>query len=225
MGGQALHFRLAGINNQNFLMRDEETGSWWQQASGKAIFGPFRGQSLELVISDELSYQLWASESPLGQVLKPVAEDASLYESDWEAEVQKLPTVISFPGTGLNPRDLVVGLAISGDSRAIPISALLAQSPVQDRVGGRPVLVVIAPDGKSVRAFLSEIDGAALEFFRKTDSAQFILVDSSKGSEWDFRGCAISGAYAGKCLQPVAALKDYWFDWRNYHPATSLYRR
>ena len=31
-------------------------------------------------------------------------------------------------------------------------------------------------------------------------------------------------AAQGKCLDRVPALKDYWFDWRNYHPDTSIYK-
>jgi len=53
--GQRLTFRLAGINNQNFLMRDEETGTYWQQISGAAISGPLKGRQLTLVHSDELT--------------------------------------------------------------------------------------------------------------------------------------------------------------------------
>ena len=34
--GLRLTFHLAGINNQNFVMRDEETGTYWQQISGAA---------------------------------------------------------------------------------------------------------------------------------------------------------------------------------------------
>ena len=37
MDGRELHFRLGGVNNQNFLMYDEETGSWWQQVSGDLL--------------------------------------------------------------------------------------------------------------------------------------------------------------------------------------------
>jgi len=48
--GRTLHFHLAGINNQNFIMRDEETGSWWQQVTGEAIFGPLKGRRLKLVL-------------------------------------------------------------------------------------------------------------------------------------------------------------------------------
>ena len=42
MNGRVLHFYLAGINNQNFLMRDKETGTWWQQITGKALYGPLQ---------------------------------------------------------------------------------------------------------------------------------------------------------------------------------------
>ena len=35
--------------------------------------------------------------------------------------------------------------------------------------------------------------------------------------EWNFQGCAVSGKAAGLCLEPVEAIKDYWFDWRNYN--------
>jgi Protein of unknown function (DUF3179) len=86
------------------------------------------------------------------------------------------------------------------------------------------VLVVAGPDGKSVRAFASRLDGSDIEFFRKSGTADFVLVDSVNGSEWNFRGCAVSGLASGKCLEALPAIKDYWFDWRNYHPETTVYR-
>jgi len=61
-GGLVLTFHLAGINNQNFLMRDDQTGSYWQQITGEAVSGPLRGRRLTLVASDELSFGLWAAE-------------------------------------------------------------------------------------------------------------------------------------------------------------------
>jgi len=51
----------------------------------------------------------------------------------------------------------------------------------------------------------------------------WILLDTTTASEWNFQGCAISGPALGKCLDRVPALKDYWFDWRNYHPDTTIY--
>jgi hypothetical protein len=50
------------------------------------------------------------------------------------------------------------------------------------------------------------------------------LVDGTTASQWNFQGCAVSGPAQGKCLARVPALKDYWFDWRNYHPDTTVYK-
>lgn len=224
LGGRELHFRLAGINNQNFLMRDEETGSWWQQVTGKAIFGPLKGHVLELAPSDELTFGLWKQESPAGQVLAPVVADERHYENNWEPEVQKLPVPLSFPGSGLQSREVVVGLEVGGASRAYPLNLLSTQAPIQDRVAGTPILLALGPDRKSVRAFVSRLQGVDLELFRKSGSPEWLLVDSSSGSEWNFQGCATAGPAKGACLERLAALKDYWFDWRNYHPETSIYR-
>ena len=204
-------------------MRDEETGSWWQQINGKAIFGPLKGQTLELVSMDELTFGLWKQESPTGLVLAPVVKDQAEYDSNWEAEIQKLPVVLTFPGTPLQPRDVVIGLEVGGTSRAYPLATIMKQSPVQEKLGGVPILLTVGPDGKSVRAFISRMDGAELELFRKTGNT-WALIDSSTGSEWNFQGCAISGPAQGKCLQKITALKDFWFDWRNYHPTTTVYR-
>ena len=220
-----LHFYLAGINNQNFLMRDKETGTWWQQITGKAIYGPLKGSVLTLAPSDELSFGLWKAESPGGQVLKAVAKDQKEYDSKWEAEVEKLPLVVTFPGTELKSRDVVVGIDLSGESKAYPVDTIFKQSPIQDRVGGNPVLILGGPDGKSVRGFMSKLKDEDVEFFRKSGTPDMVLVDSSTASEWNFKGCAISGPATGTCLAALPAIKDYWFDWRNYHPDTSIYHR
>jgi uncharacterized protein DUF3179 len=265
VNGQALHFYLAGINNQNFLMRDKETGTWWQQITGKAIYGALKGSTLDLIESDELSFGEWKSEVSDGKVLAQVPKYVKEYDPDWEPAVAKLPIVISFPGTELKSRDVVVGLEVDGPGRAYPWDTLVKQSPIMDRVNGIPMLIAVGPDGKSFRAFISRVDGKDTEFFLKREdpsvtrpaqpkaeadaaaqasakpdskadpqSAQpatavspssWTLLDSATASEWNFQGCAISGPANGKCLNRVPALKDYWFDWRNYHPKTSVYRR
>ena len=232
VSGRALHFYLAGINNQNFLMRDEETGTWWQQITGKAIYGPLQGAALELVLSDELTFGEWRSESPAGQVLAPIAKYTKEYDPNWEPDVAKLPVVISFPGTELKSRDVVIGVTINGAARAYPWETFAKQSPVLDRVNGAPLLLVLGPDGKSFRVFVSRVDGRDAEFFLQTNSSPddksenktWTLLETLTDSQWNFQGCATSGPAQGKCLDRVPALKDYWFDWRNYHVDTTVYK-
>ena len=209
-------------------MRDWETGSWWQQITGKAIYGPLRGASLDLVLSDELTFGEWRTEFPSGQVLAPVPKYVKEYDSNWEPDVAKLPVVISFPGTELKSRDVVVGLTVNGTARAYPWDSFAKQSPVLDRVNGTPLLLVLGPDGKSFRIFISRVDGKDAEFFLQGEDNgkhDWLLIDTTTASQWNFQGCATSGPAQGRCLEQVPALKDYWFDWRNYHPDTTVYKR
>jgi len=224
INGLVLTFHLAGINNQNFLMRDEETGTFWQQISGRAISGPLAGAQLTPVHSDELTFALWRSEAPNGTVLKPLPKDAREYETkDWDVRMAKARTVLDFPNSGLQSRDLVLGVQAFGASRAYPVERILAARLIEDRLGSEPILIVVGPDGESIRVFQAKVNEqtVAPEFYRTGN----VMMDSETGSEWNFSGCAVKGNRAGACLQPVDALKDYWFDWRNYHPETTIFRR
>jgi len=228
--GRVLHFHLAGINNQNFIMRDEETGSWWQQVSGKAIHGPLQGHQLKSVFHDEPSFAIWKGEQPNGRVLKPdekIVAKNEYEKPDWEARYEKLRVV---EGTDVDkrlpPRTLVMGITLNGKSVAYPLSALQKQSPIIDMVGAVPVVVALGEDNRSVRAFERTVDGRTLEFFQKKDdkNPQFQLIDAETGSTWNFEGKATSGPLAGRQLKKVFVLEDYWFDWRIYHPDTSIYQ-
>ncbi len=229
MAGLRLTFHLAGINNQNFLMRDEQTGTYWQQISGKAVSGPLRGSQLPFVHSDELNFGTWQSEEPQGTVLQDAAEYRFGYaRKDWDVRMQRAPTVIDFREHGLKARDLMLGIQAFGASRAFPFDQVIREKLVEDRVGAEPVLLVVGADGQSVRAFRDRVPGVlgAPEFYRVSGNQPgALLMDAATGSEWNFQGCAVSGKIKGICLEPLEVLKDYWFDWRNFNPSTTVYGR
>jgi hypothetical protein len=176
VNGQQLHFHLAGINNQNFIMRDEETGSWWQQVSGEAILGPLKGQKLRSVFHDEVTFGLWKKEQQHGRVLKPdpTVSEKSYPPANWDERMSKVPVNISQKlDQTLAPRTLIVGVTVGEKSKAYPFEALVKQSPIIDDVSGVPIFLVVGRDGKSVRGFQRIVDGRKLEFFAKKDSDQF----------------------------------------------------
>jgi hypothetical protein len=228
IGGRILHFHLAGINNQNFIMRDEETGSWWQQVTGEAIFGPLKGQQLRSVIHDELTFGLWKNERPGGRVLRPdeaLLSAGKYAPANWEERMTKVPVTTSQKvDAALTPRTLVVGLTVNGAAIAYPFDAVVKQSPILDDVGGVPIIIVAGDDQKSVRAFERVIEGRKLELFRKQGIGPLRLVDAETASEWDFTGKAVGGALNGKQLKKVPILNDYWFDWKIYNPGTTIYQ-
>jgi hypothetical protein len=225
--GRPLHFHLAGINNQNFIMRDEETGSWWQQVSGEAIQGPLKGKKLKPVDHDELTFVLWKREKPAGRVLKPdekIATAGGYVPADWEATVGKMRvTTMQQLDSSLPPRTIVIGIAIGNAAKAYPFEALQKQSPIIDTLGGVPFIIVLGEDKKSVRAFETVNDGRKLDLYLKPTSPQLRLIDAGSGSEWDFTGKAVSGPLQGTQLKRVSVLTDYWFDWKTYNPSSTVY--
>lgn len=208
-------------------MRDEETGSWWQQVTGEAIQGPLKGQRLRSVFHDELTFATWKRERPDGRVLRPneeVTRAGKYVPANWEERMTNVPvTTSSIPDAALAPRTLVVGITIENASKAYPFEAVARQSPILDNVGGVAIVVVLGDDKKSVRAFERTLDGRKLEFFVKPDATPLRLIDAETGSEWDFSGKATAGPLAGKELRKIAVLNDYWFDWKAYHPETRIY--
>jgi hypothetical protein len=223
--GRVLHFHLAGINNQNFIMKDEETGSWWQQVTGEAIFGPLKGKQLKPVFMDELTFGIWKSEQPQGRVLSPdekVAAKGEYAPADWEDKMMRVPVAMQVNAPILDKRELVVGMTVNNASVAYPVTALQKQNPIIDRLGGTPVLIVMGEDGKSIRAFDRTVEGQEREFFLKPNSSPLRLIDD-KGTEWDFTGAALNGSLTGKQLTKITLLKDYWFDWKTYNPKTTVY--
>ena len=208
-------------------MRDEETGSWWQQVTGEAIQGPLKGQTLRPVFHDELTFGLWKREKPEGRVLRPneqMAQAGNYAPANWEELMAKEPVATSAQvDKSLEPRTLVIGLKINGAAKAYPLDALMKQSLILDDVGGVPIFIVLGDDKRSVRAFERIVDGRKLEFFMNPNANPIVLGDAESGGLWDFTGKATSGAYTGRQLKKIPVLNDYWFDWMTYNPKTRVY--
>ncbi len=206
-------------------MRDEETGSFWQQISGLAISGPLVGKQLTSIHWDELSFNTYRDENQEGSVLLPVAKYEKQYAGkDWELKMKKNPSVVDTKKTGIEARELMIGVELHDASRAYGYQKVKAKKLILDRIGGEAILLVLGLDGVSVRGFFAELpsEKTVPDYYRKEELGGGLIIDSVTGGEWNFQGCAVSGRLAGKCLAPLRIVKDYWFDWQLYHPQTSV---
>ncbi len=225
MNGRVLTFHLVGINNQNFVMADEQTGTWWQQVSGEAIRGPLAGARLSPVAFDQLTFGTWKAEGRGGRVLRPderIAAAGRYASADWEERMERTPTPVARSADSrLEPRTLIVWVEHAGVARAYPVRQLPPKSVALDELGTFPIAIVRAPDGRSTRVFDRRVDGRTLELV-VTEDAAFRLADTATGSIWDFSGAAVDGSLRGKQLTRVPFLEEYWFDWLTYHPSTDV---
>jgi len=224
LDGRTLTFRLIGINNQNFLMEDVQTGSWWQQVSGEAVLGPLKGRRLTQVLHDEVTFGLWQRENPWGRVLALDARQSQIGR-DWEARVGRNAVVTPRPANDpLEPRALVIGIELGGTARAYPVDLLQRTRVLLDELNDTPIAIVTGADGRSVRVFSRRVDAQVLELVDRVGSSPARYVDVQTGSEWDISGDAVAGPLAGRRLERLPFISDFWFDWRTYHPSTTVYR-
>jgi len=226
--GQVLSFRLVGLNNQNFIMADDQTGTWWQQVTGEALQGPLKGERLERMPFEQITYEVWQRENPASTVLESRPEFAEAYWPETERDENRAADGFAFsmeedPDDELDRGVLILAVQLPEREKAYPMDTLREQGPVSDRVYGTELLLVVGDDGRSVRSFDRKLGEQTLEMYRRLDVDELILVDSNTGSEWDFTGTAISGPLEGSVLERFPVYTDYWFDWRAYHPSDPVY--
>jgi len=106
VNGQVLHFDLVGLNGSNFVMRDRQTHSEWQQATGEAIAGPLKGTRLEVVPFVVTTWEEWRTKYP--QTLALVPDPA--YKDQYERMGRGVPP----PGSGAVPPGGTAGSPFAG---------------------------------------------------------------------------------------------------------------
>ena len=234
LNGLVLTFRLIGINNQNALLEDLESRSWWQQASGEAIAGPLKGERLTPLVHDEVTYALWAREHPHTKVLarvdpgirhrqglgRPDGQGADRRAGD--AERPAAPPLLR----GRHRRQRQGQGLPEGQARAEqPARAEEAGDDLRGDGSRRrgPVAVLVGGDGISVRVFDRRVDGKEIELMTKFGSSPARFVDTTTGSEWDIAGVAVTGPMAGERLERIPSTMEFWFDWQLRHPDTVVH--
>ena len=235
MNGLLLTFRLIGINNQNAMLEDLESRSWWQQASGEAVAGPLKGQKLTVLAHDEVTFALWAREHPDTKVLARVDPELDINKG-WEDRMDKVPTVVPAPpGDPLHRRAYVVGIVAGGQAKVYPRDKLTPSAnrgkgkppmttAVMDTVGGVPVAVLVGGDGISIRVFDRRVGGKPIELMARPGSSPARFIDPASGSEFDVSGEAVSGPLTGTRLERIPSITEFWFDWQLRHPDTQVHK-
>jgi hypothetical protein len=212
VGGDVLSFgNTSALYESDLVMVDRNTGSYWWQVAGSAIVGPLTDTVLEPLPSVVATWEDWTSQHPDTLVLTRDTGYSRPYERDSFAGYADSIDAGRFPypvgeaarDDRLQPSALVVGVVLDGVARAYPVEGLTG--PINDEVGGEPIVVFPTDGGAAV--FSAVVDGETLEF-RHIDSD---LVDFATGSVWTPAGVAVSGPQAGTTLEPVPSRTTFWF--------------
>jgi hypothetical protein len=211
VGGRAESFRLVGMDHYNAMLEDSTTGSWWRQANGEAITGPRKGAALEEIPSRQVTLAVWLSLHPRSLVMQPDSTMLDRYAKGFDYETGASRKALTGTDTASwRDKSWVVGMTLGGESKAYDWNRLRAERAINDVLGGRPLVLVLASDTASFFAF--ERPDAATRFAIRGDS----LVGGG-------RAYALSGRGADGALRPLSASQEFWHSWRTFQPGTGRY--
>jgi len=232
--GEVTRFGVSGLlYRENLVLYDGATGSLWSQILATAIRGRRTGQTLDVLPSTLTTWGEWRERFPGGEVLLPPPVSDTVvgpvrfdYGFDLVGQSRENAAYLEerlgddFDDSRLPKRSLVLGVAADGAARAYPLTEALSAAPVDDRVGGLPV--VLAGRRGSAVAFDRRVDGRTLTF---ADADPGYL--RAGGSRWRVgTGRAVDGPLEGTRLEQVNARPPlFWFAWLDFHPETTVWGR
>ena len=219
VNGKPETFRLVGMDHFNAMFEDERTGSWWRQATGEAILGPRKGETLTELSASQMTLAEWTAEHPNTLVMQPDpafrAETDSLATYDLGTKRGKLTGRDS---ASWQRKSWVIGVVAGKSAKAFDWIALTRKRVINNAVGSQPVVVYLLPDQLSFHVWSRRIADKTLTFRPAPDGT---LTDTETNTVWSGQGVAVSGPLTGQRLTPMRAYQEFWHSWQSFHPETS----
>ncbi len=216
IGGKPETFRLVGMDHFNAMFEDASTGSWWRQATGEAIVGSRKGQTLNELPARQMTLVEWSTEHPNTLVMQPdpafKAETDSMACYDLGVGRGKLTRRDS---VSWKPKSWVLGVVAGQAAKAFDWNELVKKRVINGQVGTEPVLLAMAPDQLSFGTWSRTVQQKTLTFSPGADG-QF--TDHETNSFWSRQGIAVSGSLSGQRLTPVRGYQEFWHSWQSFHP-------
>lgn len=143
--GKMRTFGVSGLlYRSDVLMYDRESESLWTQLAMKAVSGPAVGNELTWLPSEHLTWKAWREKYPNGEVLSTDTGYNRNYRGEaYSSYFASDETMFPVPHTRkeLPNKTWVIGVIIDGKAKAYPVSDLPADKGIEDKVGGKKLVV------------------------------------------------------------------------------------
>jgi len=205
--------------NNNLVMYDRASGTWWPQIPATSIPGPWNGDpgrhSLREFRLVWTSWERWRGVYPETEVLSTDTGFAKNYERDPYGSYNPISSYYANDNTlfpRLNPNDryqakeVFMGARTPEGAVAFHKEALSEAKTMTGELGGTPVLAVYEPQLATGYVYLNP-DEQSFEY----DDGTLVGAD---GSEHDPDSLP---------LQRIHTFDAMWFAWSGYYPDTNVY--
>ncbi|MDR3714456.1 MAG: DUF3179 domain-containing (seleno)protein [Puia sp.] len=225
INGKREHFRLVGMDHFNAMFEDNTTKSWWQQATGEAVAGPLKGQSLTELPSIQCRLGVWLRRYPHSLIMQPDPAYAAKYAKLADYDQGTLQSSLEKRDSGdWHFKSWVIGIRLGHQARTYNWNDLTKHFMLQDRLDTLPILLTLEKDTVSFHAWNRNLNGVELQFERPTDpGSRGFLMDTNTHSTWNEDGLCIDGSLKGSQLQPVQSYQEFLHSWEHFHPGSQRY--
>ena len=228
LDGRELTFgNTSALYDNDMVMYDHQTNSYWWHIAGRAIVGELSGVELTPLPSRLAAWEEWRERHPDTLVLSTETGFDRPYERDpfsgYRERVNRgdrpFPNAeASRSDPRLDDGEEVLGVVLDGAARAYALR-VLGDSVVNDELGGVPLVVLSQAQGPTGAAFDRRLDDRTLTFAVADDR----IVDEQTGSTWGLDGRATSGPLAGQQLTSLPTRSSFWFAFVAAFPDTDVY--
>jgi len=156
VNGQRLHFYPEAVWRRNMIMRDKETGTLWQHATGEALIGPLKGMQLEILGGSLMNWGEWKREHPETTLaLEPevwkglITNEKVLELTDLITPSLRLPGMVN--DNRLPFTEEIIGIVLNGEARAYSIRALQKENAINDIVGNTAISIYFDSEENHIR--------------------------------------------------------------------------
>ncbi|MBI3877294.1 MAG: DUF3179 domain-containing protein [Verrucomicrobia bacterium] len=220
----SLDFTFHGWRNGVIVIQHKD-GTLFSSLSGEAFAGPRKGTKLKPLATLETDWGYWLKAYP-GTVA---------YNMFPKYVAHELPTALNSDSVSTRPTEdkrlgndePVIGIAIGDQAKAYPISLLVTNHVVWDKIGEQELVVLWYAPTKTAAIYAPRMDNgdvpARLKLERNAQIPTAPFMDKETFSHWNIEGRAVEGPLKGKTLVWLPGVQCKWFAWAAEYPNTSIY--
>ena len=227
VNGQRLIFQVAGVYRRNMIIRDRQTGTLWQHATGEALLGPLKGAQLQPLGGELTRWSKWKEMNPhTSLAVEPIPEHGrfpGLIPRDrLEYLLETFSTNYAASGFVTDNRlpmhEEIVGVSLAGVDRAYPLVVIRNQGVIHDRIGENSIAIVYDADADYVNAFNCLVSDKIIEFA----PANRALSSLNGRMRWTWMGNPLTANTPP--LQKLRIERQWWLGWVEFHPTSEVYQ-
>ncbi|MBD3223200.1 MAG: DUF3179 domain-containing protein [Caldithrix sp.] len=218
------------LYNNNLILYDRLTESYWSQMLMKSVHGEFLGEDAKIVPLIETTFATLKKLYPGVEIL---SNQTGIYSSsqyqtypygDYKTNNNRLLFPVTNDDQRLPRKDRVLGVVTDQGSKAYTFDDFQNSiNVINDQIDGVPVVIAGSRSMNFMVAYIrQDADGNAIEL-QATDAQLPAVMEDAGGNVYDIFGNIIDGPDQGRSLQNTKSFMAFWFAWGAFYPDIEIH--